>query len=160
MAYELRESGGLASSRLGLEILFLLPDDFVQIYGALFHRALAVGDDSVMHGRSGGVDKAKGRTGMQLGTADRGGQASATGKKFKNQRIPIASDRMLTIKEGVDKELMMLTRKIKNAMAARPGEVTEGMGKTKGKTAQCTNISCRSFLNAEWRFCPRCGDGV
>ena len=162
--YELRESGGLVSSRLGTEILFLLPDDFVQVYGALFHRALDTGDSSVMHGRSGGLEKAKGRTGMQLGSDDRGGQAGATGKRFKERRIPIGSEKMLRLKEGIDRELLRLTHAVKDAMAEAGGEADIGHQAPKETsqasvphTKQCSNGSCRGFLKASWRHCPMCG---
>lgn len=160
MAYELRESGGLSSGRLGMEILYLLPDDFVQLYGALFHRALNVGDESVMaaHGK-GGVDKAIGRTGMATEHDERGrdrgsgAQASGTGKKWKEQRIPIGSEAMMRVKQGVDKELMVLASRMKGALANKDGE---GKGEEQ-KGLQCINGVCRSFLKPGWGYCPRCG---
>lgn len=108
LAYELVESGGLHSSRLGLEILYLLPDGFVEFYQELFHQALSVRDDSVMHGRSGGLDKAAGRMGMQLGSEERGPQSSGSGKKWKNTPMAIGSVEALRVKESLDKELMRL----------------------------------------------------
>lgn len=118
LAYELVSMGGLNSSRLGLEILYLLPDDFVEFYENLFHRALSVRDDSVMHGRSGGVEKASGRVGMQLGTADRGGQASGSGKKWKNTPMAIGNEQALRVKQAVDKGLEDLVRLGKRGLIA------------------------------------------
>ena len=115
MAYELVESGGLAESRLGLEILYLLPDDFVVFYEQLFHKALGVGDNSVMHGRSGGLEKASGRTSMQLGTEDRGPQAQSSGKRWKKTAMIVTDDGALRIKEGVDQGLRDLAKDARSA---------------------------------------------
>lgn len=160
MAMELKESGGLSSARLGQEILFLLPDDFVQFYGSLFHRALRVNDSSVMHGRSGGVEKSKGSTGTVLGSDTRL-QSSGTGKKYKNTTMAVASEKALRIKEGLDKGLAELTQRAKLALEDR--ESYAGLEQTlNGRVrppggGQCTGKSCRSFLKMGWKFCPMCG---
>lgn len=166
MAYELRESGGLPESRLGLEILYLLPDDFVQFYGALFHRALSVGDSSVMHGRSGGLDKAKGNTGTVTGSDTRL-QSSGTGKKFKNTGMTIGSEAMLKLKRDIDNELLRLVT-VGKALERQAGGV-QGLERSEKSRAgdaktpqshQCRNGTCRSFLKESWKFCPRCGTGT
>jgi len=164
MAYELRESGGLSSGRLGLEILYLLPDDFVQFYGSLFHRALSIGDSSVMHGRSGGVERAKGRTGTQLGENDRGGQASGSGKKFKNTPMMIGNEDMLKLKQRLDGRLVQLQREFAEYMGIGlqgPNGSAGQSGASRlggpGLQGQCTNEACRRFVKKDWKFCPGCG---
>jgi len=172
MAYELRESGGLASSRLGLEILYLLPDDFVQFYGALFHRALNVGDASVMHGRSGGVEKALGNTGTVLGSDTRL-QSSGSGKKFKNTPMAVGNEDMLKLKQRLDGRLVQLQREFAEYMgiglqgSSRDGGQSQALGgetqvsrTSMPVTIQCRNTRCRSFLKREWDYCPRCGTGL
>lgn len=170
MAYELRESGGLAASRLGTEILFLLPDDFVQFYGSLFHRALAVGDSSVMHGRSGGLEKAGGNTGTVTGS-DNKLQASGTGKRFKNTPIAIGNETWLKAKQRLDGKLVQLVREFRFELTGgveggdiglervSNGQVsaTKTTKTPQSSTHQCTNQACRRFLKAEWKHCPECG---
>lgn len=108
-AMEMVDQGLLSSQKLAQEILFLLPDDFVTFYEALFHRALLVNDGSVMHGRSGGVDKAKGRTSMVTGS-DNKLQSAGTGKKYKNTGMTIGNEQMMELKAWFDRELMALVR--------------------------------------------------
>ena len=172
MAYELRESGGLSSGRLGLEILYLLPDDFVQFYGALFHRSLSVGDGSVMHGRSGGVDKAKGNSGTVLGSDTRL-QASGSGKKYKNTPLMIGNEDMLKLKQRLDGRLVQLQREFAEYMGIGLQGSSRDVGQSQALggeaqvsrtsmpvTIQCRNTRCRSFLKREWDYCPRCGTGL
>jgi hypothetical protein len=154
MAYEMRESGGLPQSQLGLEILFLLPDEFVQFYSELFHRALKVDDASVMHGRSGGVEKAKGnQDGVVLGSENRL-QASG-GKKYKNAPMSLGSERHYKLKESIDRELLKL---MSDAQSVLLGLQREASGElSRGKIVQCSTATCRGFMKRDWAFCPRCG---
>lgn len=185
LAYELIESGNLASSRLGLEILYLLPDDFVQFYQDLFHQALQVKDDSVMHGRSGGLEKAGGRQGMQLGSKDRGPQAGSSGKRWKNTPMAVGNESALRAKTAMDKGLQDLVRDAKRYLASErelrdqahseklagsenlsqgPGAVSKadhvrssGSGVRAGGGIRCAGAKCGRFLKAGWTFCPECG---
>lgn len=186
LAYELIESGGLQSSRLGLEILYLLPDDFVQFYQDLFHQALQVKDDSVMHGRSGGLEKASGRQGMQLGSKDRGPQAGSSGKRWKNTPMAVGNESALRAKTAMDKGLQDLVRDAKRYLASEraraqvrdqahseklgksverqgPGAVSKAdqTGRANGKGGvRCAGAKCGRFLKAGWSFCPECGTRV
>lgn len=109
LAYELFDKGLLSSQKLSMEILFLLPDGFIDFYQVLFHRALALGDSSVMHGRSGGLDKAKGAQGIVTGS-EVGAQAKGSGKRWKNPAYTVGDERALEVKEFVDRELMRVVR--------------------------------------------------
>lgn len=184
LAYELVESGMLSPGRLGLEILYLLPDDFVQFYQDLFHQALQVKDDSVMHGRSGGLEKASGRQGMQLGSKDRGPQAGSSGKRWKNTPMAVGNETALRAKESMDKGLQDLVRNAKlymnaereraaqardQALSTKPsrGQGPVGVGKAiqtgraNGKGGmRCAGAKCGRFLKAGWTFCPECGTRV
>lgn len=182
LAYELVESGMLSPGRLGLEILYLLPDDFVQFYQDLFHQALQVKDDSVMHGRSGGLEKAGGRQGMQLGSKDRGPQAGSSGKRWKNTPMAVGNETALRAKESMDKGLQDLVRNAKVYMAGErardqahsgklggqagsqgPGGVgkADQTGRANGKGGmRCNGAKCGRFLKAGWTFCPECGTRV
>lgn len=148
LAYELAESGLLSSGRLGLEILFLLPDEFVTFYSELFHKALTVRDDSVMHGRSGGVEKAKGRQGMQLGDGSkkgegRGPQASSTGKKWLNLPMSVGDMTALRAKDAMDRGLQDLTRDARRYLAEEQARKKEVDG-VQGTAAQGTREEQKS----------------
>jgi hypothetical protein len=159
MAYELRESGALGAGRLGLEILFLLPDDFVQFYGSLFHRALNVGDASVMHGRSGGVEKAIGNTGTVLGSDTRL-QSSGSGKKFKNTPMAIGNEDMLKLKQRLDGKLVTLVREFTEYIGLQGQGTLGGPNGSAGPQSfnlQCPSQTCRRYVKKDWKFCPGCG---
>lgn len=183
LAYELIESGMLSPGRLGLEILYLLPDDFVQFYQDLFHQALQVKDDSVMHGRSGGLEKASGRQGMQLGSKDRGPQAGSSGKRWKNTPMAVGNESALRAKMAMDKGLQDLVRNAKLYLNAEreardqahseklsksgsqgPGGLSKAdqsrsaESRVTGKGGmRCAGAKCGRFLKAGWTFCPECG---
>jgi hypothetical protein len=127
LAYELVESGGFNRGRLGLEILYLLPDSFVEAYQNLYHQALTLKDESVMHGRSGGLEKAAGSTGTRLGS-EVGTQASSTGKKWKNLPISVNDLGAMRVKESVDKELGVLVGVMKRALESERNDKGERIG--------------------------------
>lgn len=135
LAYELRESGGLSSGRLGLEILFLLPDDFVQFYTALFHMALDEGVGNQGKGSSGdGTGKesnedlriAKGRTGTVLGSDNRL-QAQGSGKKYRNTGMTIKSEKALEVKRLVDRGLRTLVEDGLRSLKHRQVSMKQGV---------------------------------
>jgi hypothetical protein len=156
MARELRESGGLPQSQMGLEILFLLPDNFVEFYQGLFHRALRVGDQSVMHGRSGGVERATGTTGTVTGSDTRL-QASGTGKKYKRLGLFIGNEKMLRVKDQTDKGLEQLTSAGRRAVGELEG-THDGAGGVNETRAQPRCYACNGFVGKAWRFCSMCGN--
>jgi len=165
MAYELRESGGLAASRLGMEILYLLPDDFVEFYAGLFHRALTVGDSAASGNGRGGIDKAKGTTGTVLGSDTRL-QSAGTGKRYRNTPLPIGSEAMLQIKETLDRELLGLVTSGKAAIEAERQRTlglehsSNGPVSATRTTRQCPGRGCRGFVKPSWKYCPMCGGSL
>ena len=170
LAYELADKGMLNQQKLGMEILFLLPDDFVQFYAELFHRALRLDDQSVMHGRSGGLERAKGETSMVLGSDTRL-QAGGSGKKWKNTPMSISSVTALDVKDAVDKGLRDLIHDGKSMLRKR--EESQGLEGEKGqnRTSRCHGMirvldgtgalirtnTCGRFVKGSWRYCPSCG---
>lgn len=188
VVYELQESGGLGEGRLGLEIVWLLPPEFVKFYSSLFHRALKVegGDGSgTAMGRAskskGGVDKAKGRTSMATehnekgGQGVRGPQAGSTGKQYRNAPLVIGSERAFKVKEALDKVLLDGVGMAKRALDKEKGGGSGGTGRGDGsdgaKVKQCEGkigvdengeggVRCTRFLKTAWRFCPSCGTKV
>lgn len=158
-AFELVESGGLPESRVGLEVLFMLPSSFVNFYSDLFGRALRVDDGSVMHGRSGGLEKAAGAKGMMLGS-EVGTQAKGGGKKWKNTPMAIGNEQALKVKEKVDAGLQALIQDCQPNLTKGPGavEALQCTGTLAGQVGLNGEVKkCRQFLKASWKYCPACG---
>ena len=187
MAYELTDRGLLQSQKLAMEVLYLLPDGFIQFYEALFHRALMVKDNSAMGGKGGGVEKARGRTSMQLGQTERGPQAAGSGKRWKNPAFTIGDEAAFEVKAWLDRELGTLARKASQrfrdqgalAKLSAPNSGSDGgaLGAHEvrpGAPIRCPGLraewidrgdgtprpKCGLFLKAEYRFCPTCGTRV
>lgn len=137
-AAELLSSGGLVEGRLSLEVLFLLPSEFVVSYTGLFNRAL-VEQASVQ--RREALGRATVKTGGGLG-----GKAG-TGKKHK-EYWSIKDERAFDLKTAVDKALHELAKDMQ----------TGGGGKS--HTQQCSGARCGRFMKKGWRFCPNCGTEV
>lgn len=183
MAREMASSGGMTQTQLGAEILYLLPDDFVEFYEQLWHAALSDGQESVMHGRSGGLEKAKGEGGMVLGSTTKL-QAQPAGKKWTAPRTPLGSTDMLKVKDSVDKGLKELISDARRSLAMMREQRDQGPGALiKSRTSQCSGVkvflgavsvdemgrqltepdrrvSCGKFLKANWSYCPACGTRV
>lgn len=184
---ELYESGGLAESQVGLEVLYLLPDSFVDFYSKLFHKALTGGTSGAISGKGGGPNKAPGAPGMVLGSDTRL-QAAGGGKKWKNPSGNLGSDTAMRVKAQVDKELELLVGMGSDALKQRSGprskvdngsepagvEVNSADSErtTGASTAQCRGKievrngpdtvvkGCGKFLKRGWKFCPTCGSEV
>ena len=190
MAYELGDKGLLSSQKLAMEVLYLLPDDFVEFYSTVFHKALILGDSSVMHGRSGGLGKAAGATGMVPGS-ETTGQAMGSGKRWKNPAFTISDEVAFEVKAMVDRELVKLVGRAhelgrnlrdQRAIESEPHNTraTESMrnsatiGGGTRSPIRCPGLraewldrgdgtprpKCGLFLKAEYRFCPTCGTRV
>lgn len=146
---ELHTSGGLAEGRVGLEVLFLLPDSFVRFYADIFHRALIGAESKAVsgHGVGGGLGKAKGNTGTVLGSDSRL-QEKGSGKKWKEPKNSLGSEQMLKVKYAVDRELLIL-------VGLGTGKVDGGASVTKTCPGRCGR-----FVKATWSFCPTCGSGT
>lgn len=165
---ELMESGGLPESQLGLEVLFLLPDSFVKFYQDLFHRALIGAGSSAISGRGGGIDKARGNTGMVLGSDTRL-QSQGTGKRWKNPSNNLGSDTAMKVKERIDRELEALVHDGTDALKKKATGPTGGKSGDTPIHSQCRGTvegrngerkGCGKFLKRGWKFCPACGTPV
>lgn len=182
--YELMDRGLLNSQKLSTEILFLLPDAFIDFYTTLFHQALSTGDSSVMHGKSGGVDKAKGEQGMVTGSDTKLQAQGGGGKRFKNPVMVVKNERAMDAKRMVDKELLrimgeagdMLRRaRLRDNASLGGGRETQGPSALDNQASplRCLGYKrtwvdrgdgvrprCGLFLKGTWKYCPTCGTAV
>lgn len=128
MVWELRESGGMPRGMNGVEVMYLLPDEFVLFYEDLYCRALGVGMGSpagTASKRDGGVGKAKGNTRTVLGSESRA-QAQGGGKRYRDSPMVVKSERMLNVKGYVDQSLMDLVHGVQKMMSEKKIVVPRG----------------------------------
>lgn len=156
-------SAGLPQSQIALQVLFLLPRDFVDSYSSLYHTALKVGDrgreenwienaDGTTE-RIGGVGKASGarRTGMREGQT-LGGMAGASGGKTYKRAWTVADEKALETKSRIDKKLRKMGREIRVFLGEGVGGKDEGSEERR----QCKGKSCKKWIE-NWKYCPHCG---
>lgn len=157
---ELAESGGLPSAQLGLEILYLLPDDFVKGYQEIFHAAMQGGRGEAISGRGGGIEKSGGAKGIVLGS-EVGAQASGTGKRWRSRTSEgVGSEKALDVKQSVDTELRLIMDQAQRALRSKADKgklPAQCRGSLEGRNGVMKK--CRRFLRPGWNYCPSCGTG-
>jgi len=161
---ELSASGGLAQNRVSLEVLYLLPTEFIEQYTILFFEALredAKGTD--LEARAGemtvkvsDVKNAKERKRVRReegreneGAVARGAQGEGT-KRYRNAWV-IRNERALELKGVIDRRLRELTEDIISGLEGKALELNSRKCKARG---------CGRYVKNEWRYCPSCGSGT
>lgn len=142
---------GLDTRRVAMEVLYLLPTEFIRTYEAIFHEAISLGDEG-----SG----TKADRDAELGRAKGSGAHSSVHSR-KNSVFPVKDLEAFQQKEWIDRKLRSLTRQIKKG-AGLPGlapglkcgwRVTE-----EGKLVRRERVKgCGKYLEEAWKFCPSCG---
>lgn len=137
-------SAGVDRGRVEIEVLFLLPPEFVRRYRELFDRALA---DPVRPSSDGGKDegrlKASGRPNDPMKARSMG--AAGHGKKFVAGAWPVRDESALEAKRRLDKQLVRL---IGEALA------TIGVSHDIVPRPQRRCITCGFFQKPDWQRCP------
>lgn len=160
---EMMAAAGVDTRRAALQVLYYLPDGFVENYEALFDRALKIAGESTPTGDSAGaLGKAPSGTSGSKGnkTQLRGGQ----GKKYK-VIWTVLDDDLLDFKHRVDKRLRALGREIQaellgvgNGGLSEGREDADGSGVVRILGKYCPGKGCsRRLKNEQWRFCQDCG---
>lgn len=137
-------SAGVDRGRIELEVLFLLPPQFVRRYRELFDRALS---DPIRPSSDGGKDegrlKASGRPADPMKARSMG--AAAHGKKFVAGVWPIRDEVALEVKRRLDKQLIRLIEEAIGTIGAA----------NNGKSANINKCpSCGLFQKVDWVRCP------
>jgi hypothetical protein len=142
---EVLSSAGVDEGRVALEVLYLLPQEFVRGYTDLFHRALRAGDEGM-----GGRNDAKAELGRSLGREKAGGKTP----KKAGGRGPFAvrDEKALGEKQRIDRQLRKLARSMRDGGAAGTG---------KEQVSRCGEDSdkegCGKWVESGWNWCPYCG---
>lgn len=151
---EVLASAGVDTRRVALQVLYYLPDSFVELYEELFDRALRIAGEAPTGTEAGALGKAPSGTSGSKGnkTQLRGGQ----GKKYKSTWV-VKDDDALDLKHRVDKRLRALARDMQSEMTFGRSQADDGVGVILGK--YCPGQGCgKGKLKSEvWRFCPDCG---
>jgi len=144
---DMMADAGVDSSRMSQEVLWFLPRDFVNAYSEIFYAAFAGKDDggTGARGRAVAEEVAVGRASGK-GLQGLGGAKRKTYKKY----WVIADENAVSIKENADKRLRALARDMRRGLE-QDGQVNEGLPTCGG---------CRRFIEAAWKFCPNCGEGL
>lgn len=134
-------SGGMGMNQVSQEVLYLLPDEFIEEYVQLFWTALA--GDVTVRGRNPDEEVAR-VPGKYKDTRVYGGV-----KKYKKHWL-IKDWRAFEFKKRIDKKLVSIGREMK---AKR--ELIED-----GRVSEVVEVRCDGcgrFWSKGWRYCPWCG---
>ena len=157
---DIHASGGLPQGRVSLEVLYLLPDAFVDAYVKLFWEALAeVGGGGVEASERNLI--AKGVSAKKRGSGGKDGhgslQSRGGGKKYKNTWL-LRNEKALRAKAGIDNILIQLAQEMTRALEDEKrvtNRVKESLTKTQAK--RCPGSGCGRFNAAKSNFCSNCG---
>jgi hypothetical protein len=141
-------AAGVDRGRIELEILYLLPPQFVRNYRELFDRALA---DPIKPATDGGKDegrvRAPGKPGDPLKARHMGG--AAPGKKFVHGAWPIRNEAAVEAKRRLDKKLLAA---VLEALELVRGSIGAAGAANESSPNRCQ--TCGFFLKPDWIRCP------
>jgi hypothetical protein len=143
-------AAGVSRGRIELEVLFLLPPEFVREYSRLFRAAL---DDPVTSGDGGkdeGRIKAKGTARDEMKTRSMSG-AKTGGKRFVAGHWPVRSEKAIDAKRKLDKRLV---RSVEDALVEAGLTGAASVRKFTDGTAAARCDQCGRFLRDDWIRCP------
>lgn len=153
---EVLSDAGVGGGRVAIEVLYLLPPEFVRGYTDLFHRALDASD-----GGMGGRNDAKAALGKAVGKRTEAGPGSAK-RSGKNRGVfPVRNDKALGEKDRIDRALRKLARSMRDGGGADTGKMLVsrcGEDPRTGEVDEAGGVgSCGKWVETGWRFCPNCG---
>jgi hypothetical protein len=148
---EIMSSGGLGYNQISLEILYLLPMEFVQRYIWLWEKALGPAGGGDARGqqmdRDATLGKAQTRTDKKGTVPGAGGGGQA--KKWKKVGMSVRDEHALALKSRVDRRLRAIGRDI------REFEMLEGSAREKAKAVEIVKCrSCGKIMDQSWICCP------
>jgi hypothetical protein len=139
-------AAGVDRGRIEIEVLFLLPPEFVRQYKELFDRALA---DPIRPTSDGGKDegriRASGHTSDGLHVRTMG--TAGGGKRFVAGSWPIRDEKALELKKKLDRQIIGLVRDSLELVSMRAGDLVRTE-----LPPRCE--SCGLFQKPEWVRCP------
>lgn len=153
---DMMAAAGVHTDRMALEVMYWLPDSFLDLYQELYMRGLRGTD-----GGTGDRGKAADETGA-LGKAPRKTTGSG-GKKFKKYWV-VADEQALDLKSKIDKRLRALTRDVRDQLveldfhrARGDKESAQAVVGVNRKRKIRTCADCGIIVALLWNYCPKCG---
>lgn len=150
-------AAGVGHGRISLEVLYMLPPEFVEAYTSLFWQAFAepLRESGSGKGPDGGNTKKKVPSTVSvagvMSAANNGG-----GKKYRTYWT-IRDEDAFNRKRSIDRALKRLARKVQMG----PGGKIGGEGEILEKLCQggcgLDLLPLESSLRSRCQFCPRCG---
>lgn len=129
-------SQGVGFHRIALEVLYLLPPEFVDAYTRLFYQAFR--DDAAINvGDPNAAQVKDNRQGQK-----RGSGKAAAGRKYR-QHWQIGNEKAFARKQQIDKELRALVRRIDN----REDYQDKARRRCSG---------CGRWVELKWSYCAYC----
>ena len=154
---ELMSSAGLGYNRISQEVLYMLPDGFIDMYMELWELAMGpvVKSPSAALEESGKLGKAK-TDSRHKGTSKGVGQGGGAGKRLKNGFM-VRSEEALDYKELVDKRLRAIARDIKLELGDLHGtrrelekETISRKARERGATRKEAEKIAEEAMRAKW----------
>lgn len=142
-------SGGVPHGRIAVEILYMLPPEFVRAYRKVWERALRPDVQGVVAGS--GDEKAANSKGER--TRQGFAQGAKRGKGYANHWV-VKDEEALKLKGSIDRKLGRLASELEDSLG-KPGKSPGAL-----ICESCdTDLSSAREGTGRWRFafCPRCG---
>lgn len=168
---ELLRSRGIDSGRVSIEVLFLLPPEFVREYRELYERALKDGVEGAGGAGTGNIDggrvtdekagrernKSKGKRAGHGSRTDGRGDAKGGSKARYKTYWQVKDEDALALKNKVDRELKGLIGRIARSLKDGSCADSRKNGSAPEKSPKPTQTSCdicgRRFARG-WVSCP------
>jgi hypothetical protein len=132
---EIRAAAGVPHAQVSLDVLYFLPEKFLNAYQNLFSKALRADSGEDQRARSQ-------REAGEVGKAT-GGRTGGSARRYKRAFV-VLDERALDIKTLVDKRLRSMAREVEAMME----------GGVLGKTESARCPSCGAFVQDRWNYCP------
>lgn len=143
-------SAGVPQGRISLEVLYMLPPDFVRAYRKVFEKALR--EDVGPQQAGDAIEKASNSK------ADRTRQAFAQGakhgKRYNNHWV-VKDEESLKLKASVDRKLGRLASELEETLKRGDGNPASELGCNACRTDL---TAVQSIVRWKLRHCPRCGN--
>jgi hypothetical protein len=148
---EIMSSAGLGYNQIALEILYLLPKEFIDRYIWLWEKALGPAGGGDVRGQQLARDANLERA--QTSSKDKGNLPSmgAVGKRYKKIFV-IRDEHAFDLKHKIDKRLRGIAREIRNELEG----LTDQRGKhdrAEGRIAQQCK-ACGKIMHGDYNYCP------
>jgi len=149
-------SAGVPYGRIAVEILYMLPPDFVRAYRKVWDRALR--PDVVSSGGAGGgggIEKAKNSKNERSRQSWANG--ARHGKGYANHWV-VKDEEAMKLKGSADRKLGRLASELEEML----GKPKARAGELQVQCASCDTTLAELQRGVRWklRFCPRCGSGL